>query len=448
MASVTKDGKGWRIRFYDLNGNQKTFRPGKGVNKATAEKIGRHVDELIVQTASRGTLDRQTAAWLGEIGDRLHDKLAKAGLVEPRVNPDGEPEPAPSTGEKLLSGFLQDHMDHGRTAKGERAAPATVTKWKPTQDFLNELFPNRTLASISAEDAYQFRVWLDKRRIKQKTAGRLGQPMSENAKRRHIATCKMFFNAAKRRGLIDSNPFEAQVSGTMVNRTRDFYVTPEMAGTILDNCPDAQWRLMFALWRLAGLRKMEIFSLTWGDIQWSKGKFLVRSSKTAHHEGHDIRFVPLRDVRPYLEDVFQAALEEGQTSLPADGLVITRFSKRNSNLDKPFRAIVERAGLTPWPKLFQNLRSSCETQWLKEGERADLVANWIGHSVKIQRSNYVQYTDDDIERFNNKATSKSGLTGGLVGLRIDPNSSEVALQVALNSRKTSKNTGFINPTRT
>lgn len=48
------------------------------------------------------------------------------------------------------------------------------------------------------------------------------------------------------------------------------------------------------------------------------------------------------------------------------------------------------------------MRASCEAQCLKDGERADLVANWIGHSVKVQRLNYVQETEEDIESFNRR----------------------------------------------
>ena len=45
MASVLKDGGGWRIRFYDGNGKRKQIRLA-GINKATAEQIGRHVKVL------------------------------------------------------------------------------------------------------------------------------------------------------------------------------------------------------------------------------------------------------------------------------------------------------------------------------------------------------------------------------------------------------------------
>lgn len=432
MASVTKDAKGWRVRFYASDNNLRTIRPGK-VNKATAQQIGRHVDNLVARLASNGILEKQTAHWLGGIGEPLRKKLERAGLVEPVEPVAPEPEQKPSV---TLAAFLEDHIDHGRTSHGKAASESTVAKWRSTQRFLNEQFPGRTLDSITPEDAHQFRVWLDKRKIRQTTSPRKGEPMAENGKRKHIANCKAFFNAAKRRGLIAVNPFENQVSSTGANRQRDHYITPEDTQKILNACPDAQWRLLVALWRLAGLRKMEVFNLTWGNVLWDAGKLLVRSTKTQHVEGCEMRYVPIRDVRPYLEDAFRAT---GKARLSADEPIITRFSKSNSNLDKPFRLIVEKAGLIPWPKLFQNLRASCETQWLKEGGRADLVANWIGHSVKVQNRNYVQQTDDDIEAFNAQPGFKSGHTGGHVDTRNGAKRAEVAIQVAMSSG--SKNAG-------
>lgn len=71
----------------------------------------------------------------------------------------------------------------------------------------------------------------------------------------------------------------------------------------------------------------------------------VTIPKTKHHEGKDIRYVPLRDIRQHLHDVFQAALPDGAVSLPANTPIITRFSDANSNLDKPFKLILHRAGL-------------------------------------------------------------------------------------------------------
>ena len=71
--------------------------------------------------------------------------------------------------------------------------------------------------------------------------------------------------------------------------------------------------------------------------------------------------------------------------------------------------IVANAGLTPWPKLFQNLRSSCETQWLDSGLPAHVVANWMGHSVKVQNDSYAQVDDHHFERFNQAVAEKVAL---------------------------------------
>ena len=101
--------------------------------------------------------------WLGEIGAALHAKLVNAGLVEPRQKTEQD---TSAESEKItLRQFLSEHMEHGRTAKGDKAAPATVVKWRPTETFLNEFFPGKLLDDVTAEDAHQFRVWLDKRRI-------------------------------------------------------------------------------------------------------------------------------------------------------------------------------------------------------------------------------------------------------------------------------------------
>ena len=247
------------------------------------------------------------------------------------------------------------------------------------------------------------------------------------------------------------------MQGTSRQFRTDFYVTPKYTAILLNVAPDTQWRLLIALWRLAELRKMEVFNLTWGDVLWNKGKLRVRSTKTQHIEGCELRYVPLRDIRQFLEDTFQAALPKGKRSLPADALVITRYDESNSNLDKPFRKIIEAAGLVPWPKLFQNMRASCETQWLKDSERGDLVANWIGHSVTVQRKHYVQHTDDDVDAFNAKPSFKSGNTGGNKPTRIDAKARDIANKVKPSKGKenaseqrfsTSSGHGTNNPTRT
>ena len=50
-----------------------------------------------------------------------------------------------------------------------------------------------------------------------------------------------------------------------------------------------------------------------------------------------------------------------------------------------------------WPKLFNSLRGSCETELL-ESHPNFLVAEWLGHSVEIQEAHYAKVRPEDYLR--------------------------------------------------
>ena len=81
--------------------------------------------------------------------------------------------------------------------------------------------------------------------------------------------------------------------------------------------------------------------------------------------------------------------------LAADGSVyiITRYRDTNTNLRTQLNRIIRRAGLEPWPKLFQNLRSTRETE-LAEQYPIHVVCAWIGNSKAVAAKHYLQVTDD------------------------------------------------------
>ena len=420
MASVGKDSKGYRVRFVMPDGTNKAVRLS-GFKKSTVLEISGHIQELIAAKAAASAIDRRTAKWLADVGQNIHDKLSNAGLVEPRAS-------------SMLTEFMAEYMADAKTSDGRPAAKNTLKKWKQAQQVLNEFFGDKNLRDISHDDAVRFRRWLDL-----KTLG-------ENGKRTHISVAKMFLNAAKRRKLVDENPFEFQKASLVLDRSRDFFLTRTNALKIIDACPDNQWRLIVALWRFAGLRKMEIFQLRWENILWDQGRMLVTIPKTAHHEGKGTRFVPIGDILPWLSKAFYDAPDGTQR-------VVTRFTQTNVNLAKPFEKIIEAAGLTVWPKLIQNLRASCETDWLDAGNPAHVVARWIGHSVKVQNDNYAQVDDHHFEQFNVKARAQQvqAAAGAETAVQTGNAKKLVAIQVATEATemgKTDKPTKAKNPTKT
>ena len=87
-----------------------------------------------------------------------------------------------------------------------------------------------------------------------------------------------------------------------------------------------------------------------------------------------------------------------------DGYALSRpllfpfgYRDTNTNLRTQLRRIIRRAGLTPRPKLFQNIRASRETE-LALVYPLHVVRAWIGNSALIANKHYLQVTEADFER--------------------------------------------------
>ena len=176
------------------------------------------------------------------------------------------------------------------------------------------------------------------------------------------------------------------------NPERMHFVSRDVAENVLEACPDAEWRLLFALSRYGGLRcPSEHLALRWADVDWERNRIMVHSSKTEHHPDGACRLVPLfPELLPYLREVFEEAE-------PGSEYVIGRHRATGCNLRTRMVKIIKRAGLKPWPKLFQNLRSTRETE-LAEDWPMHVVCAWIGNSQAVAAKHYLQVTDEHFEQ--------------------------------------------------
>jgi integrase len=333
--------------------------------------VATRVQSLISTNINGATPEQDTVKWLASIADDLHAKLAKHGLVEPR---------AKETLSKLAS-FIDGYVA-GRTD----LKPRTLVKFNATRTYLTEfLGADRKINSITAGDADDWRVFL------------IQKEMSENTVRKHVQIAKQFFTSAVRRKLIESNPFTDLKSTVRANPERFFFIARKDADAVLTACPDHQWKLLFALSRYGGLRcPSEHLGLRWGDVNWTHGRITVRSPKTEHHEGKAERIVPLfPELRPYLQAALDDLLEDfdPKEKRLSEQPLITRYRDTNTNLRTQLHRIIRKAKLTPWPKLFQNLRSTRETE-LAELFPIHVVCEWIGNSEAVARKHYLQVTED------------------------------------------------------
>ena len=258
------------------------------------------------------------------------------------------------------------------------------------RDLIAHFGERKPLRDVSPGDADEWRRWLLTRK----------KPLGENTVRRHCGRAKQLFRAALRKRMIAENPFgDMKGCSVQANKSREYFVTVLEAAKVLQACPDHEWRLIFALCRFGGLRcPSEVLMLRWGDVDWEQRKLLVRSPKTEHHEGKESRLVPIfPELRPYLD----AAWDE-----VGDGVefVISRYRDGNTNLRTQLNRIIHKAGLKPWPKLFQNLRSTRETE-LAERFPLHLVTAWLGNSQVIATKHYLQVTEDHFAQAASKATT-------------------------------------------
>ena len=162
---------------------------------------------------------------------------------------------------------------------------------------------------------------------------------------------------------------------------------------MLDACPDNEWRLIFALSRFGGLRcPSETLELRWSDIDWERGRIVIRESKTK------ARVIPLFDeIRSYLGTAFEEA---------SDGAlhVVQRYRAPNANLRTQLLRILARASLSAWPRLFHNLRASRETELANEFP-IHVVCEWIGNSPDVARRHYLQVTEEHFKKATSNPTS-------------------------------------------
>ena len=114
----------------------------------------------------------------------------------------------------------------------------------------------------------------------------------------------------------------------------------------------------------------------------------VYSPKTERYLGGEVPLFP--ELRSFLEDVFELA------QLGAN-CVITRYRDTGMNLRTYLFHIVRRAGLKPWPKPFNNLCSTWETE-LAEDYPMHVVCAWIGNSQPVATKHYLQVTDEHFRR--------------------------------------------------
>lgn len=371
MASICKDAGGRkRILFVNPEGKRKPIRLGK-VSQRAAESVKVRVEQLLESLNLNRPMETDLAQWVADLEPGMAKKLAQVGLI-------AKPEEKVAA---TLGPFLKAYID----GRADLKSATKIVQGHVVRDLKEFFGESRDVGSILPGHADDFKQWL------------VGRKLASTTIHKRIQVARSFFNAMLRRKLIDENPFEGVKAAATGIQDRQQFITREEIDRVVDACPDHHWRTIVALSRYGGLRcPSEVLSLRWQDIDWAAERITVHSPKTEHHEGKASRTIPLfAELRPFLAEAFDLAPEG------AEYVVDEKYRKAamgpsgwmNANLRTTFEKIVKRAGLTPWPRLFHNLRASRETE-LVESYPVQVVTSWLGNTPRIAMKHYLMTTDE------------------------------------------------------
>jgi integrase len=370
MASLTTEAHGGRrVQFIDMNGQRRSIRLGK-IPIKQAEAVLVRVEALVSAKAAGTAPDAQTAAWVKELGDVLHERLARVGLINPRRD-----------ARLTLAQMFDRYLD------SLAIKPSTERNYKAARRELERHFSgDRFLTSITVEDAQGFKRAMRDSGLAQATTAK------------YIKVARQLFRRAHKQKLIDESPFADISAGSQTNATRLRFISRDVIERVIAGCPDNEWRLLIALSRFGGLRcPSEHLALRWEDIDWQRGRITVNSPKTEGNENQETRIIPLfPELVPYLRQAQAEAAAGVQFVMTERYRRTDGYGRVGLNLGTQFKRIIQRTGIQPWPRVWHNLRASRQTE-LAERFPLHVVCSWLGNTTTVATQSYLVVREGDYE---------------------------------------------------
>lgn len=359
MASISKEKDRWRVQFV----HAKRRYTARFDTREEAEEAKLYIGRLCRAASTGAEPDRNTEDWVKRAPASVKQSLATARIIE-------------AVPCRTLAEFLDYCVALGNVKNSTMLIRRNIQR-----NLLSHFGGRKLIDAIGPEQAAAFREWLAKH-------GKDGQPLAATTVSKRCQQARQFFAIAVKRRWIRRNPFEHMTDWCNANPERTVFVPTDVAQKILD-VATLEWKLIIALCRWGGLRfPSEVMNLKWSDVNWEQRLLRVWQPKTERFKPW--RIVPIfPEVLPSLEQMWHAA-EDG-----ADVIFTRRKSAAAWRGD--LLRLCARAGVLPWPRLFQNLRSSRETELVNKFP-LHVACAWVGNSPRVAQRHYLQVTPEHLQQ--------------------------------------------------
>ena len=358
MATIKKikrkRGTAYQIGFYRHGAREWVSLPRR-YTLADAQELKRIIENILDAETIGRPIDARTALLIDTAPQDVKRRLERAELIEV---------PARFSILELLEEYLNNAA----------FKPSTIRAKKAAFNWLARVIPlDQPAANVTPLHAARLDALLTANVANTSRAG-------------FMKDIKAVFNWAARAGLCVNTAFNGVSVGSFANKSREYYVTLELFNKLLETIEDEETRVLLTVYRFGGLRVKEAYLLQWRDVDFGGRALIVHSPKTERYAGRDARRVPL------FPELCAALSNYKKTrKARADSYLFTKTiaTVRNKTLQG-----LKRIDAEPWPRLFQNLRSSRAIE-INNLFGTHAEAEWLGHAPNVASKHYIHATKLD-----------------------------------------------------
>lgn len=260
----------WYIDFTDHRGKRHRI-PGFAEKRLT-QKLSDNIEALVSCKIAGQTLDKNMQIWIEALPEKLLKKLISISLIDGHRAESG----------KLLTEHLEDYKEV-LTAKGKSETHITGTV-----NRIKAISEDRGIKYIRDVRAAEIVKYLGKLRQSGRT------PTTRN---HYLTAFKMFMNWLKDERRITDNPIahlkkektQPEKRGALTSEQFNLLVHHvSLDGEVRRNTPGKERGMLYLMAGLTGLRRGELLTLMWSDLQLGKTYAVVNLDGSRTKNGEDI----------------------------------------------------------------------------------------------------------------------------------------------------------------